>query len=114
MSDERPKTPANPDEVFAEAYRSYLRTLKEGLEGIDIDALDLSGARAPQQAGAGACHMYTYSNCQAPLYTFSHGPTPLYTFSNCQAALFTFSPVAAPAACYLFTFSPGTPSGGKE
>ena len=47
MSGDQPGKPASLDQVYAEAYRSYLRSLKEGLANLDIDALDLSSVHAP-------------------------------------------------------------------
>lgn len=46
--------PTSLDEVFVEAYRSYLRSLRDGLANLDIDALDLSGVRAPSSSASGS------------------------------------------------------------
>jgi hypothetical protein len=47
MSGDQPGKSTSLDHVYAEAYRSYLRSLKEGLANLDIDALDLSDIHAP-------------------------------------------------------------------
>ena len=51
MSSGPPEKPTDLDQVYAEAYRSYLRSLRDGLANLDIDALDLSGMRAPAHPG---------------------------------------------------------------
>ena len=50
-----PKDPEKrPEQVFAEAYRAYLKAVREGLADVDIEALDIA-----RPAGA-AASLYTY------------------------------------------------------
>lgn len=55
MARER-KKPEGPEEVFAEAYRAYLDTVREGLSKIDVEAIDFTRAGA---AGSLSTY-YTY------------------------------------------------------
>jgi hypothetical protein len=84
MSSGQPEKSTELDQVYAEAYRSYLRSLREGLANLDIDALDLSGVRAPASPGTALFSI----GCQAGNALFSIG---------CQAgtALFSIGPQAA-------------------
>lgn len=41
MNDDDEGAEAQIRKIYADAYRSYLRTLRDGLNGLDIDAIDL-------------------------------------------------------------------------
>lgn len=69
MSSGQPDKPTDLDQVYAEAYRSYLRSLRDGLANLDIDALDLSGMRAPTHPGTALFSI----GCQASPALFSIG-----------------------------------------
>jgi hypothetical protein len=42
------------EQVFAEAYRAYLKAVREGLENVDIEAIDIS------RQGTTVPSLYTY------------------------------------------------------
>jgi len=46
MSTGKAAKPTTLEQAHAEAYRSYLRTLKEAMANLDVDAVDVSSASA--------------------------------------------------------------------
>jgi hypothetical protein len=61
MQADQQSAPNALDKVHAEAYRSYLRSLKEGFSHLDVEALDLSHVRASlphQNTAMFCCCMY--------------------------------------------------------
>lgn len=102
MSSGSPDKPTSLDEVYAEAYRSYLRSLRDGLANLDIDALDLTGIGAPLHPIA----VYT-----AGRFTHSGIAPGIFTHSGADPGVFTHrgvTPDVSPAAGSV-PETPGTP-----
>ena len=86
MSSGQPGKPNDLDQVYVEAYRNYLRSLRDGLANIDIDALDLSHVRAPAPPGTA---LFTIGTPPPGTALFTIGTPPA------GAALFTIGPAAS-------------------
>ena len=76
MSSDPPNKPQSLDDVYEEAYRTYLRSLRDGLANLDIDAIDLRNVRAPLPPGGA---LYSFG---AALYSFSAPNAALYSFGE--------------------------------